>query len=647
MPRKFHISARYLPAILTFSLGIALSLIGFAVVSEWEGRRRDYEFTRKIGDIALALERQINTDLDTILALGDFFTASQEVERDSFQRFVQRSLKVHPSLQLVAWLPKVPDEKRQDYQELATTETQVPFTITERDQNGELREAAQRSLYFPAYYLEPLAGNENAWGFDLASDPEYQKVLIAARDTGETVISRQIELIHDQGSYFGMLVIQPIYQSRTPPKTLPERRQFLQGFVLGVFRIQNIFEQSLAGQNTEYLTLYLVDETPLRKNSLLPVPDTQNHPAMAINRFQAVFSDQQRVSIPPQERGVQLTDKSYCPIRQAIHKTNHPCKRLLTIDEHRWSLYVLASSKFQRNQKYWRSWATLMMGLLWTFIPVTYMVTSLSRAEQIEKLARERSQQACKLQEALAQLEIEQSKSEELLLNVLPQLIAERLKRNETNIAETFADVTVLFGDIVGFTELSSRIPAPKLVQMLNDIFSEFDHLAERHGLEKIKTIGDAYMVVGGLPKPRPDHAEAIANMALDMQQCLRHLSVKYQESFSLRIGINTGPVVAGVIGIKRFIYDLWGDTVNIASRMESQGLNGCIQVTETTYEYLRDQYYFERRGTIQVKGKGMMMTYLLNGRKVPGLSPAFSVNLSPDEIWESTLPPHLDLGKM
>ena len=218
--------------------------------------------------------------------------------------------------------------------------------------------------------------------------------------------------------------------------------------------------------------------------------------------------------------------------------------------------------------------------------------------------------------QAEAALRLEQEKSDRLLLNVLPQPIAERLKQDQSIIADTFAEVTVLFADIVGFTQISSQISPPELVSLLNDIFSTFDRLAEKHGLEKIKTIGDAYMVVGGLPMPRSDHAEAIAQMALDMQQAIIEFSDTHNQDFSIRIGINSGPVVAGVIGIKKFIYDLWGDTVNTASRMESHGLPGCIQVTSATYQRLQDKYVFESRGAIEVKGKGQMTTYLLKCRK-------------------------------
>jgi len=218
-------------------------------------------------------------------------------------------------------------------------------------------------------------------------------------------------------------------------------------------------------------------------------------------------------------------------------------------------------------------------------------------------------------QEKSVRLAAEQEKSERLLLNILPEAIADRLKQDSQAIADGFGEVTILFADVVGFTELASRLSPKELVSRLNDIFSRFDALAEKHKLEKIKTIGDAYMVVGGLPEPRADHVSAIADMAIDMQHAIRQLNQETGESFSMRMGINTGPVVAGVIGTKKFIYDLWGDTVNVASRMESHGMPGSIQVTEATYRQLQTGYQFEERGVIHIKGKGDMKTYWLQGK--------------------------------
>ena len=213
-------------------------------------------------------------------------------------------------------------------------------------------------------------------------------------------------------------------------------------------------------------------------------------------------------------------------------------------------------------------------------------------------------------------LRVEQEKVEQLLLNVLPPPIVSRLKHQQSSIADSFPEATVLFADIVGFTKIADLISPTTLVDLLNDIFSSFDLLTQKYGLEKIKTIGDAYMVAGGIPTPKSDHAEAIALLALDMQQAIARFNTQRGKNFSIRIGIHTGPVVAGVIGIKKFIYDLWGDTVNTASRMESHGLPGSIQVSETTYQILRNQFLFEARGAIDVKGKGKMPTYFLKRRK-------------------------------
>jgi class 3 adenylate cyclase len=209
----------------------------------------------------------------------------------------------------------------------------------------------------------------------------------------------------------------------------------------------------------------------------------------------------------------------------------------------------------------------------------------------------------------------EQERSERLLLNILPAPIADRLKHDEQVIADGFAEVTVLFADLVEFTRHSQQVTPGQVVAALNELFSAFDELTRRHGLEKIKTVGDAYMVAGGLPEPRPDHAEAVAELALDMREEVARHTDPSGQPLQVRIGVDTGPVVAGVIGRHKFSYDLWGDTVNTASRMESQGVPGCIQVTDRTHRRLRGRYRFERRGPVQVKGKGELVTWFLVGR--------------------------------
>jgi len=207
-------------------------------------------------------------------------------------------------------------------------------------------------------------------------------------------------------------------------------------------------------------------------------------------------------------------------------------------------------------------------------------------------------------------------RSERLLLNVLPPEIAERLKRQEYPIADRFDDVSVLFADMVGFTERSAAEAPDVTVAVLNEFLSTFDELAQHHGLRPIRTTGDSYLVVGGLPVPRSDHAQAVANMALDMLDGVNRLNRQHGWAVGFRIGINSGPAMAAVVGRHRFTYDIWSDTVNTASRMESSGVSGRVQVTEETYARLSRTHRFECRGEIDIKGKGPMTTYFLIGRQ-------------------------------
>ncbi len=212
-------------------------------------------------------------------------------------------------------------------------------------------------------------------------------------------------------------------------------------------------------------------------------------------------------------------------------------------------------------------------------------------------------------------LEIEQLKTEKLMLNILPRPIADRLKRGEKNISGSYPEVTILFSDLIGFTKMSAGMSATDLVSLLNDLFTRFDKRAERLGLEKIKTIGDAYMAVGGLPIPRPDHAELCAEMGLGMFEDLDDFNRESGKSLGMRIGLNSGPVVAGVIGYTKFSYDLWGNTVNTASRMESTAKSGKVQVSSSTFELVKDRFSFGDSEYVECKGLGQVMAYELIGR--------------------------------
>lgn len=209
----------------------------------------------------------------------------------------------------------------------------------------------------------------------------------------------------------------------------------------------------------------------------------------------------------------------------------------------------------------------------------------------------------------------EQAKTEQLLLNILPQKIAQRLKAGEERIADAFPNVSVLFADMVGFTAMSRTMTASALVEVLGNLFSRFDLITEKHGLEKIKTIGDCYMLAGGVPEPTDDHAHAAVDAAVDMCTALEEMHEQTGGALRMRIGIHSGPIVAGVIGLRKFTYDLWGDTVNVASRMESTGAPGRIHVSATTAELIRKDFQLESRGFIEVKSLGQVETFFVNGR--------------------------------
>ncbi len=246
--------------------------------------------------------------------------------------------------------------------------------------------------------------------------------------------------------------------------------------------------------------------------------------------------------------------------------------------------------------------------------------------EEVELIARiqvhseayhrlvERNEAFAALEQSLVDLSHEREKSERLLRAILPGPIAERLKEGSGTIAEAFPAVSVLFADLAGFTVFARDADPRGIVELLDEVFSAFDHLAVQTGVEKIKTIGDAYMAVAGVPEPRADHADAIATLALAMEAAFGRMARERGIQLGLRIGIHSGPVVAGVIGHQKFSYDLWGDTVNVASRLESHGLPGRVHVSAQTRTLLGDRYRFEDRGTVELKGKGPVSTYFLLG---------------------------------
>jgi class 3 adenylate cyclase len=281
-----------------------------------------------------------------------------------------------------------------------------------------------------------------------------------------------------------------------------------------------------------------------------------------------------------------------------------------------------------------------------SFLDMTEIL--LARQEDLKSLVEQRTTDLREQSESLAQ---KNEEAERLLLNILPPSIMRRLQSGEVRVVDEASNVTIIFCDLVGFTKMSEELPADQLVDILNTLFSEFDRLTLVHGVEKIKTIGDAYMAVAGLPESRPDHAHAAMEFALAMQDVLGALNRSLESTLAIRIGMNSGPVTAGIIGTHKFAYDIWGAAVNTASRMESAGIPGRIQVSGATYEQISAYYRFDDRGEIEIKGKGKMKAYLylerLGVKPTPGSALASTSEPEPETSWGNILQADVSLGSI
>ncbi|HEY9837797.1 MAG TPA: CHASE domain-containing protein, partial [Vampirovibrionales bacterium] len=396
---------------------------------------------------------------------------------------------------------RVEDGDREGYEERMAIEGDRNFMITQAIAPGRFVLRDRVAEYFPISYIAPLQENPNISGFDLTANPTYQAALNRAAQMGNLMVSERVEWQGGERSRRGFLAIHPVYEKglstrftlENDPQPSSEAVKPLLGFVVGWVEVDNLFQ--LAGARGNQFNLYLCDETPGTGTS----PDSrQPYPLLTL------VESTELVTSNSATEPFALDVPSECPLKplenqrnrvRAVMLTNgteRAIRREIKVNGRIWAFYIWPTDEYQASRRHWRSWAVLIIGFLWTHIPVTYLLTSVSRTAEIEALALARAEQAAQLQQAFKQLEVEQAKSERLLLNVLPKAIAERLKEDTQTIAESFPEVTVLFADIVGFTKLAARVSPTELVQLLNEIFTIFDRLAEKHGLEKIKTIGDA-----------------------------------------------------------------------------------------------------------------------------------------------------------
>ena len=551
---------RYIPVGLTLTVGIGLSIVATTVAWGWSNHQTQSELQQRTDHLTTTFQRKIDEYYYMVVSLGAFHEASDQVQQEEYEAFTQHFLSIHSGILTLGWLKPVSAQERPSYEAKMAERGLTNFYIYEYNSKKKQVIAKARSDYFPITF----SAQKDVIGFDLASHPVGKNILEKARTTGRLVATSKLKIPGKPPD--SLTILLPLYHEDMPHNTPDSRRQAFRGAMIGVYSLEEIITNSLKGVQIDTLNFCLSDPS---------LPAAEQYLALYQSRTQTVEMKPDLSSCQNSvfyNHSIQIADQEL-----SLRFWEIPENSGLAIPP-------LAG-------------VTLLSGLLLTGTLVMYIVRSL---------------------DDMAAIESEREKSELLLLNILPKAIADRLKQNQETIADSFTEATVLFADIVGFTQLSQRISPTELVKLLNEIFSAFDQLTETYGLEKIKTIGDAYMVVGGLPTPCDKHAAAIAEMAMDMQQVIKQFNHQYHAELNIRIGINTGAVVAGVIGTKKFIYDLWGDAVNTASRMESHGLPGTIQVTAATYKDLQDQYVFQERGMILVKGKGEMMTYFLIGKKEP-----------------------------
>ena len=501
-------------------------------------------FDSQSKEIIAAIQKEISLDLEKIVSLNALYSVAYPISRENFRSFTRHLIFSNASIQALSWVPKTTYQEK----ELLETKTRdigfLEFRITEKS-GDKMVPVAKRPEYYPVYYIEPLAGNEIAFGFDLASNLIRLKAMEKANVTNQMVATARINLVQERSSEKGILAIYPFKQKGE-----------LIGYLTGVFRIHdlltratgdlpgnnfNIVAYDISAEKGEQLLAHLSadDKSPVNDNHAFAVPEGMHF--------------QQTIKMADREWLIEIT----------------PTQNYLNL----------------RSNTYW----LILLLCIAISIGLCYHL-------------------------------LQYFKSENLLLNILPAEIAHELKTHGKSDARYFESATILFSDFTDFTEASAKLTAEELVEEINQCFIGFDAIIEKFKIEKIKTIGDAYMAAGGLPLPGKNSVRNTVLAAIEMQTFMIRRKAQNKAAnrtfFEMRVGVHTGSVVAGIVGVKKFQYDIWGDTVNTASRIENLGETGKVNISQATYELIKDDaaFTFEPRGKIEVKGKGEIEMWFVEG---------------------------------
>ncbi len=570
---------------LVLLLGIAASSAVFYSIRSHEKRQIESDFDNVTRAQVDALSQSFAANLQLLGAVKAFYTTMGGFSAEDFYLYTAALLANHKGVQALEWAPLITPTSMEGF--LAEARQVNPqFRVKERNTAGELVLVAHRPEYFPVYFAEPLKGNEQALGFDLGSNPERVATIGKARSSGEMAVSPRVLLVQEKGGQFGILVVLPIYTNDMSRSSTVSPAHDLLGIVVGVFKIGDTIRAAVGNLDNQGL-------------------DYEVHEGDHLDESTTLFSHiHGRDEINP-IKSYKYFDKTFQLVREYSFK----------IADRAWTVRLVPSAGAFVAKNAWSAWAALLGGSLISFVLYMYL-RALVRVASLRVKTKQAEEGKVELEKKVTErtheINSQREKIKQLLDNMLPVSIATELQEYGSTLPRRHDAVTVLFTDFVGFTDAASSMPASRIIAELQEIFGAFDAITSECGIEKIKTIGDAYMAIAGAPTSCDDHAYRCVRSGLMMLDYITQRNKIASFKWSLRIGMHTGPAIAGVIGTKRLAYDVWGDTVNIASRMESASEDDRLNISAYTYDLVRDAFACEYRGKIPVKGKGDMDMYFV-----------------------------------
>jgi class 3 adenylate cyclase/sensor domain CHASE-containing protein len=567
---------RYAPLALIVLLGLGASG-GVAYMVDQQARSEaraetQNEFEERVQTAGGLLQRNLRDNLAELYAIRDLYRTVPEVTRARFQSFVERTVAENPVVQAMAWEARVPADAREAFEQRMRAAGFPNYAI--RGLDGERLPDGHHEVYFPVAYIEPIDENETALGFDSYDRPSERRAIQEALDRDTVTVSGRIILVQETEDQYGVAGYLPVREFGTDT---------VQGLAVAVFRVPDLVEGTMQLVRRPF-------DLVVRDNA---APEGEQY----LGHYRR---DSGTVRVDTTARAA-LRDSAAarCPDAET-------CQFSFEVGQHEWTLQAVPPAGHFRTERSTAALLTLLIGLLLTGGVSTFVYVRQRHLDKVEALA-ERVQE-------------EKKNAERLLVNILPEAVADELREEGETTPVHHESATVFFADFVNFTVKAERLSADQLVDELDHLFSAFDRIVERHGLEKIKTIGDAYMVAGGVPDSAETHAADCVRAGLEMQAYLRTFNRRRAEADSeaakprweMRIGMCSGPLIAGVIGRMKFTYDVFGDTVVTAKRIEDCGQPGRVNVSAATYERIQDTFVCRMEGEVEAKGKGRVPLYVV-----------------------------------